>query len=105
MRIFLEPGAIVKHEANEALLRTARLIAVTAHAATKFAPHIAGKGERHLVERLSRPVEIFNLNTIVGVDAPAVWDIKIIVTQAVIVGNDVDPWSWRPLDLSAQSLS
>src|SRR5208337_4403059 len=98
-------GAVVKHVADKTLLGTSRRITVTAHAAAKFATHIAGERKRHFVEAVSRFVEILDLDTIVGVDAASVRYVEIVVAKPVVVGNDVHPGSRRPLDLSPQTLS
>ena len=55
--------------------------------------------------RFSRFVEIFDLDAVVGVDAAALRYVEVVVTKAVIVGNDVHPGPRGPLDLSSQTLS
>src|ERR1035441_9842556 len=97
--ILLEPVAVVKHEADKALLGTTSSIAVAAYPAAKFTTHIAGEGESHFVEGLSRFVEILDLDTVIGVDAAALWYVQVVVAKTVIVGDDVHPGSRSPLDL------
>jgi hypothetical protein len=129
--VFLEPETVVEHVADKALLGIdagskmfvrrngpERVpifgVTVTAHAlqidacrrgraGAEFATHVSGEGERHLVEKLFRLIVILDLDAVVGVDASPVWNVKVVVSQAVIIGNDVHPWSRRPLDLPAQT--
>src|SRR5208282_5569808 len=48
-------------------------------------------------------VVILDLDAVVGVDAAAIRDIEVVMTEAVIVGDDVYPWSGSPLDLPAET--
>src|ERR1035441_10586451 len=102
--ILLEPVAVVKHEADKALLGTTSSIALRPAPGGKDTPHIAGEGESHFVEGLSRFVEILDLDTVIGVDAAALWYVQVVVAKTVIVGDDVHPGSRSPLDLSTQPL-
>jgi hypothetical protein len=70
--------------------------------AAEFATQVASQRERHFVEISIGPVEIFDLNAVVGVDACAVVDEQIVVSQTVIIGNDFDPRFRGPFDLAAQ---
>ena len=78
---------------------------MAAHAAAEFAAQIARKGKRHLVEPQSfRVVEIFDFDAVVGVDTAAIRRVKIVVAEAIIVGEDVQPRKGSVLDLASQTL-
>src|SRR5208283_3556103 len=50
-------------------------------------------------------VVVFDLDTIVGMDAAAILYVQVVMAETIVVGNDVHPWKWRPLDLAAQAFS
>ena len=69
----------------------------------KFAAQIPGEGERQPVEEVLRLVVVLDLDAIVGVNSPAIRDIQVVVSQTVVVGNDVHPRTWSPFDLPTQA--
>src|SRR5580658_4101507 len=67
-------------------------------------PQVAGEGHRHLIERLPRFVVILDLDTVVGVDAAPIRNVQIVMAEAVIVGDDIQPGERRIFDLPSETL-
>src|SRR5665213_3492648 len=90
-QISVEPEAVIEHVADKALLGTTLGVAMAAHAAAEFATQIACKAERHFVEAISRPIEILDFDTVVGMDAAAFRCLQVVVAEAIVIGDDIQP--------------
>src|SRR5262249_45789324 len=120
--VFLEPEAVVRHETDKGLLAAGRCIVMTIRVvndrlslrsnagylgAAVFASQVSGKREGHLVQKVLRPVVVFDFNTVVGVDAGtaklAIAVAQRIFAHAVIVEDQGEPWFRTPQNLSAQA--
>src|SRR5262249_37657541 len=71
------------------------------------ASQVSGQREGYLVEKVLRPVVVFDLNAVVGVDATAaklaIAVAKRIFAHTVIVGDQGEPGRRTPQNLSAQT--
>src|SRR5271154_5036019 len=96
----MKPEAVVQHEAQETLLGASLMVAVTTYSAAILAAHVAGQRKRHLVQPSVRIVVILHLDAVVGVDAFAVWNEQVILTNCVVIGNNVQLVRRRPFHLT-----
>src|SRR5579863_10036136 len=80
-------------------------IVVATHALAELTAQVARKSERHLVEsQFFRVVVILDLDAVVGVDAAPVRCVKVVVPEAVIIGEDVQPGIRSPPNLTSEPL-
>ena len=74
------------------------------HAGAVFATRVGSNRDRSLADpRIGGVVVKAVFETVVGVEAGAAVDAEVILTVAVIVGNDVDAVGRGPFDLSAEA--
>src|SRR6266851_5049841 len=96
----VKPEAVIEHEAKETLLRALSRIAVAADAAAVFAADIAGQRESRLAEKILRPVQILDLDTVIAVVTDTAVDSQRLFTQGILIPEDRKPSVGEPrLDL------
>src|SRR5262249_34630342 len=122
IRVFLEPEAVVHHETDKGLLAAGGCIVMTIRVvnhrlslrsnacylgAAIFASQVSGKREGYLVEKVLRPVVVFDFNAVVGVDAGAgklaIAIAQRVFTHAVIVEDQGEPGLRTPQNLASQT--
>src|SRR6266436_4021086 len=91
----VKPEAVIEHEAKETLLRALSRIAVAADAAAVFASDVAGQRESRLAEKILRPVQILDLDTVIAVVPETAVDSQRLFTQGILIPEDRKP-SIRP---------
>src|SRR5712664_73112 len=99
----VKPEAVIEHEAKETLLRALSRIAVAADAAAVFASDVAGQRESRLAEKILRPVQIFDLNTVIAVVPDTAVDSQRLFTQGILIPEDRKPSIRPPQELQPKS--
>src|SRR6266851_5969855 len=99
----VKPEAVIEHEAKETLLRALSRIAVAADAAAVFASDVAGQGESCLAEKILRPVQILDLNTVIAVVPDTAVDSQRLFTQGILIPEDRKPSIRPPQELQPKS--
>src|SRR5258708_11298992 len=84
----VKPEAVIEHEAKETLLRALSRIAVAADAAAVFASDIAGQRESRLAEKILRPVQILDLDTVIAVVPVTDVGSQRLVSQCIRIHED-----------------
>src|SRR5215469_9678924 len=97
----MEPHAVIQHRPEECRLIRA---AVAGDSATVLASGVSREGERHLGDsEVSGIVVVSDLNAVVGVDALCPREAQIVLSIAILIGDDFEPLFWHPQNLSTQT--
>src|SRR6266436_1942787 len=99
----VKPEAVIEHEAKETLLRALSRIAVAADAAAVFASDVAGQRESRLAEKILRPVQILDLDTVIAVVPDTAVDSQRLFTQGILIPEDRKPSIRPPQELQPKS--
>ena len=102
-KIMVEPDTVVRHVADETLLRAALMIPIAAHSAAILTAEVTRECKGHLVELSLRVVVILNLDAVVRVDAAAALDKQVIFAKTIVVRNNVQPRLRSPLNLPPEA--
>src|SRR5258707_541026 len=99
----VKPEAVIEHEAKETLLRALSRIAVAADAAAVFASDVAGQRESRLAEKILRPVQILDLDTVIAVVPDTAVASQRLFTQGILIPEDRKPSIRPPQELQPKS--